>query len=245
MAATPAQIHANRLNTARSTGPKPVKGKEAARYIAWDAEEGKELDEILGNKPEQGSRSRVDILTKGIASNHWVGLDPTDFAELSDEERTHWAVAEVGKIIDEATRNLATTRANLDTSSADRSRAEAAERTMFKTLGELRLLHAETSVQDSTPTPAPSVMKLNLTETLVLSEVPSELASFCTEPRSWPRPGSRVRDIPVFVDPNSSFASFAVGHQARQDASCSCCLSSGPSRSGTSPSGIRTTARAG
>ena len=204
----------------------------STRFIAWDAEEGKELDEILGNKPEQGSRSRVDMLTKGIAYNHWVGLDPADFAELSDEERTHWAVAEVRKIIDDETRNLESIRANLDTTRADRSRSEAAERslldltpqgtalrryagaaerTIFKVLGELRLIRNSTPTSETPVAPSPKVLKPMVTETPVRSEVPSELASFCAEPRPRPRPGSQVKDKPVFVDPKSSFASFAVG----------------------------------
>ena len=146
---------------------------DTTRHIAWDAEEGAELDHLLGKKPGLAPRSRVEVLTRGIAYDHWVGLDPAEFEGMEGETRSRWAVAQIQEIIDAEIANLATIRANLDTTPADRGHAEAAERTlldlgkegtalrryagaaertMLKVLHELRLARAEAMDRSSEPT---------------------------------------------------------------------------------------------
>ena len=127
---------------------------------------------------------------------------------MSFEVRLNWAVAEVQGIIDGAIRDLAACRASLDTTQRDRGRAEAAERslldlgpqgtalrryagaaerTMFKTLQELRSHRAE--VQPATSIPA-EALTATLTEIPTNREVTVESASFCPEPvrRADPSP---------------------------------------------------------
>ena len=137
---------------------------DSTRIIAWDQEEGKELDQILGNRPGQTPLSRAALLTRGIALDHWLGLDPAEIAELDFQARLHWAVREVQQIIDAEIQFLQNHRSSLDTTRRDRDRAEAAERqvldlgkdgttlrryagaaerTMLKVLQELRLARAE------------------------------------------------------------------------------------------------------
>ena len=137
---------------------------ESTRFVAWEDEEGKELDQILGNRPGQVPLSRAGMLTRGIAFDHWLGLDPAEFAGMEFEPRLYWAIGEVQKIIDAEIQFLQAHRASLDTTRRDQDRAEAAERqlldlskdgialrryagaaerSMLKMLQELRLARAE------------------------------------------------------------------------------------------------------
>ena len=213
---------------------------DTTRMIAWDEGEGKELDQILGHRPGQAPLSRVALLTRGIAYDHWVGIDPAEFAELDSPTRLHWAVGEVRKVIDDEIVALEVHRANLDTTRRDLDRAEAgertlldldkdgtalrryagaAERTMLKVLQELRLARAEAQERTlaAVPTPGPipvsraEVIRAGVTEPPVHSEVGGELGSFCPEPRGGSRPGSRGAVDPVGADLGGSIASFAVG----------------------------------
>ena len=207
---------------------------DTARLVLWDAEEGAALDQLLGKKPGLAPLSRVEMLTRGIAYNYWDGLDPAEFAEMSPEDRQLWAVAEVKGIIDDEIKNLASIRANLDTTRADKGRAEAAERaildvskegialrryagaaerTMLKVLQEMRLARAEAKDREATTIAGTTadVLKATLTQAPTRSMVPNGLGSFCTES------GDRYRTEPrgvievVAADPKSSFASFSVG----------------------------------
>ena len=103
----------------------------STRTITWDEPEGKELDQILGNHPGQVPLSRGALLTRGIAFDHWLGLDPAEFAEMDFTTRLNWAVGEVQKIIDAEIRFLQQHQSGLDTTRRDRDRAEAAERQLL------------------------------------------------------------------------------------------------------------------
>ena len=205
---------------------------DTSRIVLWDVPEGNELDQLLGKKPGLVPLSRVEMLTRGIAYDHWVGIDPAEFEGMEFEPRLHWAVAEVKKIIDGEIKNLETIRANLDTTRADRGRAEAgeralldlgkegialrryagaAERTMLKVLQEMRLTRAEMQAREVSPAATAEVMQVSLTETSARSVIRGESASFCTEPRERPRPGSRGFVEVMEADPKSSFAAFSVG----------------------------------
>ena len=205
---------------------------DTTRIVTWDAEEGNELDQLLGKKPGLVPLSRVEMLTKGIAYDHWVGLDPAEFEGMEFEPRLHWAVAQVKEIIDAEIKNLESIRANLDTTRADRGRAEAgertlldlgkegialrryagaAERTMLKALQEMRLTRAEMQAREVSPTATAEVLQAVVTETPARSAVRSESASFCPELRERSGSGSPVVLESIVTDPNSSFASFAVG----------------------------------
>ena len=205
---------------------------EPQKYVAWDDEEGKELDHLLGKQPGQGSASRVEMLTRAIAYDHWVGLDPAEFEGMDFEARLLWAVAQVGGIIDAEIANLTAIRADLDTTRADKGRDEAAERslldlskdgialrryagaaerTMLKVLQELRLARAESEVREARPAATAEVVKSIVTEMPARSEVRSELGSFCPEPGERSRPVSRGVIESLDSDPKSSFASFTVG----------------------------------
>ena len=204
-------------------------------YVAWDEPEAKELDNLLGNRPGQGSASQVEMLSRGIIYDHWVGLDPADFEGMEFEPRLLWAVGQVGEIIDAEIANLQMIQTNLDTTRADKGRAEAAERaildvsqegialrryagaaerTMLKVLGEIRLARAEAKDRQASINPVATtaeVLKASVTQTPASSSVPSELGSFCTEVGERHRSGSRgILDV-IDADPNASFASFSVG----------------------------------
>ena len=198
---------------------------DTSRLVVWDVAEGAALDQLLGKKPGLAPLSRVENLTRGIAYNYWDGLDPAEFAEMSPEARQLWAVAEVKRIIDAEIKNLATIRASLDTTRADKAHAEAAERvlldlgkegialrryagaaerSMLKMLQELRLARAEAKDKAAATT---EVLKAAVPQTPARSVVPSGLGSFCTEIQTHSlRPIEAVGD-----DPRSSFAAFSVG----------------------------------
>ena len=149
---------------------------DTTRFLAWDEGEGKELDQILGHRPGQAPLSRGALLTRGIAYDHWVGIDPAEFAEMDSPTRLLWAVGEVRKVIDAEIVALEEHRAKLDITRRDRDRAEAgeralldlgkdgielrryagaAERTMLKVLQELRLARAEAQERTLAAAPTP------------------------------------------------------------------------------------------
>ena len=189
---------------------------ESTRHVAWDEEEGTELELCLGHKPGQTPLSRSALLTRGIAFDHWVGLDPADFEGMTFEARLFWAVAEVQGIIDGEIRDLEAHRAALDTTRRDRGRAEAAERslldlgkegtalrryagaaerTIFKVLQELRSHRAEANPI----TPTAEVVTATLTEMSSNQRVMAESASFCpaTSRRSDSAPRPAVGSVQV------------------------------------------------
>ena len=203
---------------------------DTTRLIAWDQEEGKELDLILGNRPGQTPLSRAGLLTRGIALDHWLGLDPADFAEMDLPTRLNWAVGEVHKIIDMEIKASGQHRARLDTTRRGRAEvaerrlldlskdgialqrsAGAAERSMLKMLRELRLDRAEAKLPAPAPTAVPDPARVVevaarpiATKPHVQPEFGRELGSF----RSEPRPASRG----VVESPGANFGvSFAVG----------------------------------
>ena len=204
---------------------------ESTRLIAWEEEEGKELDQLLGNRPGQTPLSRVGLLTRGIALDHWLGLDPAEFAELDFQTRLHWAVGEVRQIIDAEIEALAQLRASLDTTRRDRDRAEAAERqlldlskdgialrryagaaerSMLKMLQELRLARAEAKIPPPAPARAVEASRPIVTEPLPRREVRDESGSFCAGPRERSRVTSRGVMESVGVDSQASIASFSA-----------------------------------
>ena len=189
---------------------------ESTRHVVWDEEEGTELELCLGHKPGQTPLSRSALLTRGIVYDHWVGLDPAEFDGMTFEARLLWAVAEVQGIIDGEIGDLEAHRASLDTSRRDRGRAEAAERslldlgkegtalrryagsaerTMFKTLQELRLHRA--GVQAANPTA--EVLAASLAENPSSKEVTAKSASFrtATTRRLDPSPSPAVGSAQV------------------------------------------------
>ena len=205
---------------------------DTSRIVSWDVPEGNEMDQLLGKKPGLVPLSRVEMLTRGVAYDHWVGIDPAEFEGMDFATRLHWAVAEVKGIIDTEIKNLETIRANLDTTRADRGRAEAgeralldlgkegialrryagaAERTMHKALREMRLTRAEMQARETGPAATAEVLQAVVTEAPVRSTVQSELASFCTEPRERTGAGSPIDFESIVTDPNASIASFAIG----------------------------------
>ena len=136
----------------------------STRIIEWDQDEGKVLDQILGNRPDQTPLSRAACLTRAIVFDSWVGIDPAEVEGDDFQARLLWAVAAVGKLIDTEIASLLAFKSQLDTTRRDRDRAEAgerslldlgpegtalrryanaAERTMLKMLQELRLARAE------------------------------------------------------------------------------------------------------
>ena len=205
---------------------------ESTRHIAWDDEEGKELDQILGNRPGQVPLSRAALLTRGIAFDHWLGLDPAEFAELEFEPRLSWAVGEVQKIIDAEIRSLQEHQAGLDTTRRDQDRAEAAERqlldvskdgiairryagaaerAMLKMLQELRLARAEAQERAIAATLKTEVARPKTIEIIAKKQVEEELGSFCNEPRDRSRSGSRSVIESIGADAGVSFAPVTIG----------------------------------
>ena len=205
---------------------------DTSRVVNWDEPEGTELEQILGNRPGQAPLSRSALLLRGIAYDHWLGLDPAEFEGMDFTTRLHWAVAEVKKIIDAEVVYLQKDKAQLDTTRRDRDRAEAgeralldlgkdgialrryagaAERSMLKMLGELRLARAEAqekaiaSAMQVEPTQAKTI------EVVARPTVAKRLASFCAEPDEQLRSSSRELFDSVEVDPKSSFVAFSVG----------------------------------
>ncbi len=189
-------------------------------FIAWDQEEGTELDLCMGKKPGQGPASVVEMLTRGIVYDHWVGLDPAAFAELDDEARRHWAVGEIRTIIEAEVAHLADHCATLDLDrfAADRAEAAeramldlgtagttlrryagAAERTMLKVLKEIRIFRYEARVQSMEPAQAAEFLATTAAEMPALKEVTAELGSFCrpTSPPTPPTPGRVVQSNSV------------------------------------------------
>ena len=201
----------------------------STRTITWDESEGKELDQILGNLPGQVPLSRGALLTRGIAFDHWLGLDEAEFAEMDFTTRLNWAVSEVGKIIDAEIVFLLRHRASLDTTRRDRDRAEAAERqlldlgkdgialrryagaaerSMLKMLQELRLARAE--AQDKAIATATQVepTQAKTIEVVARLEVAGKSGSFCTTPGDRSPLGSRGM---FEADPGVSFAPITIG----------------------------------
>ena len=205
---------------------------DTTRIVAWDQEEGKELDQILGNRPGQVPLSRAALLTQGIAFDHWLGLDPTEFAEMDFTTRLHWAVGEVGKIIDAEIQFLQQHRAKLDTTRRDRDRAEAAERalldlskdgialrryagaaerSMLKMLQELRLARAEAQERAVAAALEPEPTPVKTIEVVASPSVAKKSGSFCTEPLNLSRPGPWGAIGSISADPDVSFAPVTIG----------------------------------
>ena len=204
----------------------------STRNITWDEPEGKELDQILGNHPGQAPLSRAALLTRGIAFDHWLGLDEAEFAEMDFTTRLNWAVGEVGKIIDGEIAFLIRHRAGLDTTRRDQDRAEAgeralldlgkdgialrryagaAERSMLKMLQELRLARAEAQEKAVAAALKPEPTQARTIEVVAREPVGQKLGSFCTAPGDRSLLGSRgLIDTPG-ASSEVSFASFAVG----------------------------------
>ena len=204
----------------------------STRNITWDEPEGKELDQILGNHPGQAPLSRAALLTRGIAFDHWLGLDEAEFAGMDFTTRLNWAVGEVQKIIDGEIAFLLRHRAGLDTTRRDQDRAEAAERelldlgkdgialrryagaaerSMLKMLGELRLARAEAQEKAVAAALKPEPTQARTIEVVAREPVGQKLGSFCSEPREPSRPGPRGLIDRIEPDPGVAFASFAVG----------------------------------
>ena len=207
---------------------------DTSRIVLWDVPEGEELDQLLGKKPGLVPLSRVEMLTKGVAYDHLVGIDPAEFEGMEFEPRLHWAVAQLKGIIDAEIKNLETIKSNLDTTRRDRGLAEAgeralldlgkegtalrryagaAERTMLKVLQEMRLARAEAKERAATPAATADALKTVVTEMPVRSVVGSESGSFCTEPPERSRLVSRGFVEEMEADPKSSFAAFSVGRE--------------------------------
>ncbi len=205
---------------------------ESEGFIAWDDGEGKELDLCMGQPPGQSPLSRGALLTRGIVYDHWVGLDPTEFAGLSAADRLHWAVGEIRLIIDGELANLEAQRATLDTNRAAQSRAEASERTMLdlgtpgmairryagaaertilKMLKELRIMRYEAQLKALPPAEAAEALTTMVAEMPALKEVRDELASFCPSPRPESRPGRRAMLESMVADPTPSVVPIRVG----------------------------------
>ena len=210
-----------------------LRGKTVAtRIVEWDQDEGKELDQILGNRPGQTPLSRAACLTRAIVYDSWVGIDPADVEGEDFQARLLWAVAAVGKLIDAEIASLLEQKRQLDTTRRDRDRTEAgeralldlgpegialrryanaAERTMLKMLQELRLARAEARERaiDTTPpadSPRPGVIEVHTSQS-----VAGELASFCSSPRESLRSVARGPLRPFEDTPNASFAPIAAG----------------------------------
>ena len=213
----------------------------STRNITWDEPEGKELDQILGNHPGQAPLSRAALLTRGIAFDHWLGLDEAEFAGMDFTTRLNWAVGEVQKIIDGEIAFLLRHRAGLDTTRRDQDRAEAAERqlldlgkdgialrryagaaerSMLKMLGELRLARAEAqekavaAAMRVEPTPAKTI------EVVARPEVASKLGSFCTAPSDQSPLRSRGMIEPLEDDLGVSFAPITIGRAPDRGGVC-------------------------
>ena len=205
---------------------------DTSRVVNWDEPEGTELEQILGNRPGQAPLSRSALLTRGIVYDHWLGLDPAEFAGMDFTTRLHWAVAEVQKIIDAEIQSLQAHRAKLDTTRRDQDRAEAgeralldlgkegtalrryagaAERSMLKMLQELRLARVEAQEKAVAAALKPEPTRVKTIEVVAREQVGERLGSFCSEPRERPRSGARGVIEPIVADSGVAYASFAVG----------------------------------
>ena len=205
---------------------------DTSRVVSWDVPEGTELDQLLGKKPGLVPLSRVEMLTKGVAYDHWVGIDPAEFEGMDFPTRLHWAVAEVKGIIDAEIKNLEAIKSNLDTTRRDRGQAEAgeralldlgkegialrryagaAERTMLKVLQEMRLARAEAKDREPTPAATVEVLQAVLTESAAKPKVRDESGSFCTGTRDLSQPDDWAGLESGSADPNVSFAPVTIG----------------------------------
>ena len=200
--------------------------------IAWDDEEGRELVRCLGQVPGQAPLSRAALLTRGIVYDHWLGLDPAEFADLSAADRLYWALDEIARIIDDELAALAAHRATIDPTRAEAGRAEAsertlldlgaqgvairryagaAERTILKMLGELRIMRHEAQLKAMPPAGAAEAFQTMVAEVPARKEVRAESASFRPPGRPHPRPRRRATLESIVADPKPSFVPFAVG----------------------------------
>lgn len=205
---------------------------EPQTYVAWDEAEGNELDHCLGFKPGQAPMSRVGMLTRGIMYDHWVGLDPAEFADKTPEGRVLWAIGSIHAIITAELTTLEAHRATLDPARPEQGRAEAperslidlekeglalrryanaAERTIAQLLKELRLIRYEAQLKAMPPAEATETLTTMLTEIPALKDVRSELASFGSPPQSPARPASRATIESMLADPPPSFVPITVG----------------------------------
>ena len=205
---------------------------DTSRIVLWDVPEGEELDQLLGKKPGLVPLSRVEMLTKGVVYDHWVGIDPAEFEGMQFEPRLLWAVAQLKGIIDAEIKNLEAIQSNLDTTRRDRGQAEAgdralldlgkegtafrryagaAERTMLKVLQEMRLARAEAKEREVTPAATVEVLQADLAESAARSEVRDESGSFCTETRDVSQPDPWAKLESSSADPNVSFAPVTIG----------------------------------
>ena len=210
---------------------------ESTRFVAWEDEEGKELEQILGNRPGQVPLSRSALLTRGIAFDHWLGLDPAEFAEMEFEPRLYWAIGEVQKIIDAEIQSLQAHKATLDTTRREQDRAEAAERqlldlskdgialrryagaaerSMLKMLQELRLARAEGQERAINATLKAEASRPKTIEILPKEQVKEKLGSFCTVPPGAPRSSSRELLEPSIDESGVSFVPITMGRRPDQ-----------------------------
>ena len=180
--ATPAQLAANRSNARRSTGPKSVEGKESARRNAL-----------------KHGLTGGGVVVPG-EDEHEVTIRVAALETQLVPEGDVMAALMVRQVAMASIRSECAFR---------HETAQAAERTMFKVLHELRLARAEGQVRE--PAIAPLAAKAITTETPATSEVRSELGSFCTRSRERLQADERGVVEAMGVAPHSSFASFSVG----------------------------------
>ena len=204
----------------------------STRIIEWHQDEGKELDQTLGNRPGQVPLSRAACLTRAIVFDSWVGIDPAEVEGDDFQARLLWAVAAVGTLIDAEIASLLEHKRQLDTTRRDRDRAEAgeralldlgpegtalrryanaAERTMLKMLQELRLARAEARDRATIPTPIAQPARPDVIGVHTSQPVPGDLASFCSSPRKGLRPVARGTLKPIETAPDASFVPIAAG----------------------------------
>lgn len=205
--------------------------------IVWDTAEGADLDRCLGWRPEAEVKSRVGLLTRGIVCDYWLGLDPSEHAELDPAARLLWAVTEIRAIITAEIARLEAHRATLDLAGIARAHAQAparelldldrhgialrryaaaAERTILKMLKELRILRAEARLKLVAPSAAADLVATMAAQTPHFQEIRAELGSFSPATPPLPLPEPKAGVVSILADLKSSYVPITIGKSPRR-----------------------------
>ena len=213
---------------------------EPRTFIAWDDQDGEELERCLGRKPGQVPATRAAMLSKGVVYDYWVGLDPAEHEGMTDEGRTLWAVGEIHTLITAEVAALEAHRATLDPARVEAGRAEAAERELldlgkdgqalrryagaaeravFRALKDLRGMRSEAQARavepaelGKMPTAAATV---SVAEVAASQPVRGESGSYCPAPSAHRRPGPGSVVGSILDDLKASYVPIAVGRAPR------------------------------
>ncbi len=180
-------------------------GEDLAGGRSWDLAHRERAENLMGRRPTDLPRSRIGALSDALS----YGLDTLEPAEaegLDDRARRDYARGQLVELVEGRIARLTAFRAAMDLAAHDRARAlapdralfdasaesvlarkyeAAAERSLFRTLRELREVEAEAASRSRRPAPEAAALGSSLPEP---AEAQGSPAAADPEPSPPPRP---------------------------------------------------------